>query len=179
MARLRFQIIGPLLAAPPEPGTLQAALAQLAAQTWRHPASGLDVELGVSTLERAYCAARRAHDPVAALKDSPRGDVGRFPSLTPPGYRDADGPVSRASGLDGPAPFRQSPRNTERARHRDRLLPHDPALYLATLFLTYFEGLKIECQEGLQCREMGCLGLRQASLYRGGKGIERGVVLPV
>lgn len=83
MARLRFSIIGPLLAAPPAPGELQAELALLAAKTWRHPVSGFDVAFGVSTLERWYYAARRAHDPVAALKDSLRGDVGRFPSLTP------------------------------------------------------------------------------------------------
>jgi putative transposase len=83
MARLRFSIIGPLLAAPPEPGSLQAELVQLSTKTWRHPLSGLDVVFGVSTLERWYYAARRAHDPVAALKDRLRGDVGRFPSLTP------------------------------------------------------------------------------------------------
>ena len=35
-----------------------------------------------STLERWYYAARRANDPVAALKDRLRGDVGRFPSMT-------------------------------------------------------------------------------------------------
>ena len=83
MARLRFSIIGPLLAAPPEPGSLQAELVQLAAKSWRHPVSGFDVVFGVSTLERWYYAARRAIDPVAALKDKLRGDVGRFPSLTP------------------------------------------------------------------------------------------------
>ena len=82
-ARLRFSIIGPLLAAPPAPGALQAELAQLAAKTWRHPVSGFDVAYGVSTLERWYYAARRANDPVAALKDRLRGDIGRFPSLTP------------------------------------------------------------------------------------------------
>ena len=82
-ARLRFSIIGPLLAAPPAPGELQAELVQLAAKTWRHPVSGLDVCFAVSTLERWYYAARRAHDPVAALKDRLRGDIGRFPSLTP------------------------------------------------------------------------------------------------
>ena len=81
--RLRFSIIGPLLAAPPAPGALQAELVQLAAKTWRHPMSGFDVAFGVSTLERWYYAARRASDPVAALKDRLRGDIGRFPSLTP------------------------------------------------------------------------------------------------
>jgi transposase InsO family protein len=82
-ARLRFAIIGPLLAAPPAPGELHSALRLLAAKTWRHPVSGLDIEYGVSTLERWYYAALHANDPVAALKDRLRGDVSRFPSLTP------------------------------------------------------------------------------------------------
>jgi transposase InsO family protein len=82
-ARLRFAIIGPLLAAPPAPGELRRALQLLAAKTWRHPVSGIDLVYGVSTLERWYYAARRANDPVAALKDRLRGDVSRFPSVTP------------------------------------------------------------------------------------------------
>ena len=82
-ARLRFSIIGPLLAAPPAPGELQGALVVLCTKVWRHPLSGLDVRFGVSTLERWYYAARRASDPVAALKNRLRDDVGRFPSLTP------------------------------------------------------------------------------------------------
>lgn len=82
-ARLRFSIIGPLLAAPPAAGELHNALANLAARTWRHPTSGLDVRFGVSTLERWYYAARRAADPVAALKNRLRGDIGQFPSLSP------------------------------------------------------------------------------------------------
>ncbi len=81
-ARLRFSIIGPLLAAPPAPRQLGAELLALAAKTWRHPVSGLDVRFGVSTLERWYYAARRAADPVAALKDRPRGDQGCFHSLS-------------------------------------------------------------------------------------------------
>jgi hypothetical protein len=39
-ARLRFAIIGPLLAAPPAPGELHAALEQLAAKSYRHPLTG-------------------------------------------------------------------------------------------------------------------------------------------
>lgn len=81
-ARLRFSIIGPLLAAPPDPGELQTALGLLAAKTWRHPTSGLDVSFGHSTLERWYYAARKADDPVAALKNRLRGGVQRFPSLS-------------------------------------------------------------------------------------------------
>ncbi len=55
----------------------------LAAVTWRHPVSGLDIRFGVSTLERWYYTARAAADPVAALRNRLRGDIGRFPSLTP------------------------------------------------------------------------------------------------
>jgi putative transposase len=82
-ARLRFSIIGYLLAAPPAPKMLYAALQVLAAKSWRHPVSGLDICFAASTLERWYYTARRANDPVAALKDRLRGDVSRFPSLTP------------------------------------------------------------------------------------------------
>ena len=82
-ARLRFSIIGALLAAPPAAGELLGALTRLAAQSWRHPVSGLDVRFGVSTLERWYYAARSSANPVAALRNRQRDDIGRFPSLTP------------------------------------------------------------------------------------------------
>jgi transposase InsO family protein len=82
-ARLRFSVIGPLMAAPPAAGQLHAALRTLSAKFWRHPISGLDVRFGVSTLERWYYAARCAADPVAALRNRLRGNIGRFPSLTP------------------------------------------------------------------------------------------------
>jgi putative transposase len=79
---LRFSIIGPLLAAPPEPRQLNGAFAALAAKTWRHPITGLDVRFGASTLQRWYYTARRAADPVAALKDRLRANEGCFPSLS-------------------------------------------------------------------------------------------------
>jgi len=71
------------MAAPPAPRELLSALTALAAKSWRHPVSGLDVCFAVSTLERWYYTARVAADPVAALRDRRRGDVGRFPSLSP------------------------------------------------------------------------------------------------
>jgi hypothetical protein len=80
--RVRFAIIGPLLAAPPPDGDLQAALAALAAKTWCHPVTGLDIRFGVSTLERWYYAARPP-DPVAVLRNRVRADRGAFPSLLP------------------------------------------------------------------------------------------------
>ncbi len=83
LARLRFAIIGPLMAAPLPSGELHGALRLLAAKTWRHPVSGLDLTFGVSTLERWYYAARRANDPVSALKDRLRGDLHCFPSMAP------------------------------------------------------------------------------------------------
>lgn len=55
-AKLRFGIIGGLLAAPPAAGDLQAALSELAARTWRHPLTGLEVRFGASTIQRWYSA---------------------------------------------------------------------------------------------------------------------------
>jgi transposase InsO family protein len=76
-ARLRFAIIGPLLAAPPARGEVGKALQQLAQQSWRHPVTGLPVRFSVATLERWYYLARRSRDPVAALRRRRRGDAGR------------------------------------------------------------------------------------------------------
>lgn len=82
-AHLRFSIIGPLLAAPPEPGQLHSALRELSAKTWRHPLSGIDVRFATATIERWFYAARHANDPVNQLRDRRRGDLGRFHSLMP------------------------------------------------------------------------------------------------
>jgi putative transposase len=81
-ARLRFAIVGPLLAAPPAAGDLQDALRELAAKPWRHPFTGLEIRFGCSTLERWYYAAKKAADPVYALRNQVRHDIGRFPSLS-------------------------------------------------------------------------------------------------
>lgn len=55
-ARLRFSVIGPLLASPPGKGELQDALQALAAKVWRHPITGADVRFGASTIERWFSA---------------------------------------------------------------------------------------------------------------------------
>jgi len=83
-ARVRFAIIGPLLAAPPAPGDLQAALSALAERTWRHPLTGLRVRFGASTIQRWYYFARNAADPVAVLRNQIRRDIGSFPSFCAP-----------------------------------------------------------------------------------------------
>jgi len=81
-SRLRFAIIGGLLACPPAEGELQGALEALAARTWRHPFTGLDIRFGTSTIQRWYYAARRAADPVSVLRNQVRQDIGRFPSFS-------------------------------------------------------------------------------------------------
>lgn len=75
-ARLRFAIVGPLLAAPPEAGQLHAALLELSARHWQHPDSGQSVRFGLSTIRRWYYAARKVDDPVAVLKRRQRSDRG-------------------------------------------------------------------------------------------------------
>ncbi|OEZ63875.1 MULTISPECIES: DDE-type integrase/transposase/recombinase [unclassified Duganella] len=82
-AHLRFSIVGPLLAAPPEPGQLYSALRELENKTWRHPFAGTDVRFAAATIERWFYAARRAGDPVNELRDRRRGDRGTFHSVAP------------------------------------------------------------------------------------------------
>ena len=82
-ARLRFAIIGPLLADPPPSGELGARLQELAAKDWRHPVTGLPLRFGFATLERWYYLARDAQDPVAALRRRRRRDAGEQRRLTP------------------------------------------------------------------------------------------------
>lgn len=81
-ARLRFSIIGALLAAPPSAGELRQALLALAQKTWKHPVTGVDVRFGVSTLERWYYAAKKAQDPVKQLRRQKRSDAGRVRRLS-------------------------------------------------------------------------------------------------
>jgi transposase InsO family protein len=81
-ARLRFAIIGPLLAAPPKYGELQQAFRQLADSLWRHPIHGTDYRISVGSIERWYYKAHRAVDPVAALRPQRREDAGRTRRLS-------------------------------------------------------------------------------------------------
>jgi putative transposase len=77
-AHLRFSVVGPLLAAPPPRGELQAALEALAARSWLHPVTSVPTRFGVSTLERWYHQARRATlDPVGVLRRKVRSDSGQ------------------------------------------------------------------------------------------------------
>ena len=106
-ARLRFAIIGPLLADPPPPGDLGARLKALAAKDWRHPVTGLPLRFGFATLERWYYLARDAQDPVAALRRRRRRDAGQ--------QRGQRRPVVAGTGAAG-----QGEAGRAGAAHRDR-----------------------------------------------------------
>jgi len=83
-AQFRFSVVGPLLAAPPGRGELQAQLDQLAAKKWRHPHSAQWVQFGRSTIERWYYTARNeTKDPVRVLQRKVRSDQGQHPALNP------------------------------------------------------------------------------------------------
>ena len=81
-ARLRFSIVGSLLAAPPKGGELRARLKELATKTYRHPLTGEAIRFGYSSLERWFYLARKSDDPVAALRERPRSHAGRLRSLS-------------------------------------------------------------------------------------------------
>jgi transposase InsO family protein len=81
-ARLRFSIIGPLLASPPESGELAAALDEVASRMYVHPATSERVRFGRSTIERWLYAARNApSDPVSALGRKVHARAGMHPSI--------------------------------------------------------------------------------------------------
>lgn len=81
-ARLRFAIIAPLLASPPEHGELQARIAELAARQWKHPTTGEKERFGFKTLERWYYAAKDAADPVVALARKVPRHAGTHPAIS-------------------------------------------------------------------------------------------------
>jgi putative transposase len=82
-ARLRFSIIGHLLASPPEPGEVGARIAELASRPWRHPTTGEEFHLSAKTIERMYYAARDKADPIRALERKPPAHAGKHPSVSP------------------------------------------------------------------------------------------------
>jgi putative transposase len=81
-ARLRFSIIGPLLAAPPEPGELSERLRQLAEKSYQNPSTKLTIRFGVSTIERWYYDAKDEADPVRALERKVPSHAGTHPAVS-------------------------------------------------------------------------------------------------
>jgi putative transposase len=82
-ARLRFQIVGPLLAAPADAGELKGRIEELAARAWKHPTTGESVRFAFKTIERWMYIARAADDPFAALARRVHGHAGTHPSILP------------------------------------------------------------------------------------------------
>lgn len=81
-AQLRFSVVGPLLASPPEHGELRATLEALAQKPWLHPVTDEPVRFAVPTLERWLYCARNADDPIGALRKKVRIDAGGHRALS-------------------------------------------------------------------------------------------------
>jgi putative transposase len=81
-ARLRFSIVGPLLASPAESGELGETIAELSRRPWRHPTTGEMVCFSPKSIERWYYAARRESDPLRALERKVPTHAGTHPSVT-------------------------------------------------------------------------------------------------
>ncbi len=81
-ARLRFSIIGPLLASPPAEGELATRILELAARSWRHPTTGEAERFSFKTIERWFYAARAEPDPIAALARKVPNHAGTHPSVS-------------------------------------------------------------------------------------------------
>jgi putative transposase len=93
-ARLRFAIIGPLLAAPPAAGELHEAL------TCWPPRPGVIRSPGstcasASRRSSAGCTPQKSRRSGAALRNQVRRDIGRFPSLSAEAVAGADHAIPR------------------------------------------------------------------------------------
>lgn len=81
-ARLRFSIIGPLLAAPAEHGELRPAIEALAAKSYRHPTTNEVVRFSFKAIERWYYAAKDEADPLGALARKVPSHAGKRASVS-------------------------------------------------------------------------------------------------
>jgi transposase InsO family protein len=81
-ARLRFSIIGQLLASPPSPGELGGRITKLAETPWRHPTTGEVLHYRPKTIEKMYYAVRYEADPFLALQRKVPKHAGTHPTVT-------------------------------------------------------------------------------------------------
>ena len=81
-ARLRFSIIGSLLAAPASSGELKARIEELAARPWRHPTTGEATHFSFKAIEHWYYTARKQTDPIVALARKTPKHAGSHPSVS-------------------------------------------------------------------------------------------------
>jgi hypothetical protein len=82
-ARLRFQILGPLLAAPADDGELKTRIAELAARRWRNPTTQESIRFSFKTIERWWYTARGVDDPLTALARKVPSHAGTHRSVSP------------------------------------------------------------------------------------------------
>jgi hypothetical protein len=125
-ARLRFSIIGPLLAAPPAAGELQAALTHARRQALATSPLGprsvfRQVDAGALVLPARRCRPGRHAQKPAARQHRP------FPQHAPTDRRSADRPVPRTSRLDRATALRQ-PARRRGQRFTAAVLPHRSTL---------------------------------------------------
>ena len=81
-ARFRFSVIGALLSNPPERGGLRREFRNLSEKLWTHPVTGEKIKVAYKTIEEWYYKAKKSTDPVEALRQRTRTDVGRARVLT-------------------------------------------------------------------------------------------------
>lgn len=81
-ARLRFSIIGPLLASPPLSGELAERLRALADKSYQHPTTKLTIRFGASTIERWFYDAKDQFDPISALERKLPSHAGTHPAIS-------------------------------------------------------------------------------------------------
>ena len=81
-ARLRFSIIGSLLASPPAQGDLAERLRELSLKSYQHPTTKLTIRFGASTIERWYYDAKDEADPVRALERKVPVHAGTHPGIS-------------------------------------------------------------------------------------------------
>jgi putative transposase len=81
-ARLRFSIIGGLLASPPEVGELGKSFIKLSEAHWRHPTTGEACHFDDKTIERWYYLAFGQDDPLRALERKVPKHAGTHPSVS-------------------------------------------------------------------------------------------------
>ena len=83
LAELRFSVVGPLFAAPPEKGKLREALLNLSAKNWLNPVTDKWGLFGFSTIERWYYQVKKEQlDPMKVLTQNVRRDFGKSHALS-------------------------------------------------------------------------------------------------
>jgi len=156
-ARLRFAIIGPLLASPPEVGDLAGRISKLAGMSWKHPTTGEAIRFTDKTIERLYYLARNEADPVRALERKVPKHAGTHPSMS----------AALAAALT--QQYGEHPRWSYQLHHDNLavLVKKDPSLGAMVGYATV-------------CRFMKDHGLvrQRGRLRRRGKGSEAAVVVP-